>query len=102
MGHVELAEEVNLESQARAFGMMTGLFQRGDVVLLSGAGLSTESGIPDYRGPRGAARAADDLPGVHREHGGATAVLGAQPPRLAARHRGGPERGTPGDSGTGA
>jgi NAD-dependent SIR2 family protein deacetylase len=28
----------------------------GDVVVLSGAGLSTESGIPDYRGPSGAAR----------------------------------------------
>src|SRR5919112_1546895 len=26
------------------------------VVVLSGAGLSTESGIPDYRGPSGAAR----------------------------------------------
>ncbi|MEU7909108.1 NAD-dependent protein deacetylase [Actinoplanes sp. NPDC049118] len=28
----------------------------GGVVVLSGAGLSTESGIPDYRGPTGAAR----------------------------------------------
>lgn len=28
----------------------------GDVVVLSGAGLSTESGIPDYRGPTGAVR----------------------------------------------
>lgn len=28
----------------------------GDVLVLSGAGLSTESGIPDYRGPSGAAR----------------------------------------------
>ncbi len=28
----------------------------GDVLVLSGAGLSTESGIPDYRGPTGAAR----------------------------------------------
>ena len=28
----------------------------GDVVVLSGAGLSTESGIPDYRGPSGASR----------------------------------------------
>jgi NAD-dependent SIR2 family protein deacetylase len=32
------------------------LVSRGDVVVLSGAGLSTESGIPDYRGPSGAAR----------------------------------------------
>lgn len=30
------------------------LVEDGDVVVLSGAGLSTESGIPDYRGPRGA------------------------------------------------
>jgi NAD-dependent SIR2 family protein deacetylase len=29
--------------------------ERGSVVVLSGAGLSTESGIPDYRGPSGAA-----------------------------------------------
>lgn len=28
----------------------------GDVMVLSGAGLSTESGIPDYRGPSGATR----------------------------------------------
>ena len=31
------------------------LVARGGVVVLSGAGLSTESGIPDYRGPSGAA-----------------------------------------------
>jgi NAD-dependent SIR2 family protein deacetylase len=32
------------------------LIGRGDAVVLSGAGLSTESGIPDYRGPTGTAR----------------------------------------------
>lgn len=32
------------------------LLRHGEVVVLSGAGLSTESGIPDYRGPSGAFR----------------------------------------------
>ena len=43
-------------SQPRTFGMMVELFRGGDVVVLSGAGLSTESGIPDYRGPSGLTR----------------------------------------------
>jgi NAD-dependent SIR2 family protein deacetylase len=33
----------------------------GGVVVLSGAGLSTESGIPDYRGPSGAARSSTPM-----------------------------------------
>ncbi len=37
------------------------LVERGRVVVLSGAGLSTESGIPDYRGPTGAARPATPM-----------------------------------------
>jgi NAD-dependent SIR2 family protein deacetylase len=32
------------------------LLEQGDVLVLSGAGLSTESGIPDYRGPTGSLR----------------------------------------------
>src|SRR5258705_9328851 len=32
------------------------LFRGGGAVVLSGAGLSTESGIPDYRGPTGLSR----------------------------------------------
>ncbi|MFD2765173.1 NAD-dependent protein deacetylase [Micromonospora eburnea] len=40
----------------QTFDALTRLVAAGDVVVLSGAGLSTESGIPDYRGPSGAAR----------------------------------------------
>src|SRR5881398_3593162 len=35
---------------------LTALVAAGGVLVLSGAGLSTESGIPDYRGPSGLAR----------------------------------------------
>lgn len=37
-------------------GVLADLVAAGRVVVLSGAGLSTESGIPDYRGPQGALR----------------------------------------------
>ncbi|MFI2713442.1 NAD-dependent protein deacetylase [Micromonospora sp. NPDC018662] len=41
---------------SEAFEALARLVAGGGVVVLSGAGLSTESGIPDYRGPSGAAR----------------------------------------------
>jgi NAD-dependent SIR2 family protein deacetylase len=44
----------------------------GDVVVLGGAGLSTESGIPDYRGPTGRARSA--APMTYQEFVGSPAA----------------------------
>ena len=43
-------------SDDAAILQLTDLVRRGRVVVLSGAGLSTESGIPDYRGPDGTRR----------------------------------------------
>jgi NAD-dependent SIR2 family protein deacetylase len=44
-----------------AFAMLVDLLVDGDVVVLSGAGLSTESGIPDYRGESGRKRRAEPM-----------------------------------------
>ena len=44
-----------------AYSRLTELVRGGGVVALSGAGLSTESGIPDYRGPTGRARQANPM-----------------------------------------
>jgi len=42
-------------------GMLLDLVASANVLVLSGAGLSTESGIPDYRGPTGLARRATPM-----------------------------------------
>ncbi len=79
-------------SDLDALGALVELVAEGDVVVLSGAGLSTESGIPDYRGPTGAARRATPMtyqvftgdPGARRRywarsHLGWRLIAGAQP-----------------------
>ena len=57
--------ETRTESGSRSEdATLTALAERivdGGVLVLSGAGLSTESGIPDYRGPTGRARPATPM-----------------------------------------
>ena len=49
------------EATAGSFGALVEVVASGGVLVLSGAGLSTESGIPDYRGPTGLARRAQPM-----------------------------------------
>ena len=55
-GHVS-SDELPLQAVERLLDLVAD----GGVLVLSGAGLSTESGIPDYRGPTGAARPATTM-----------------------------------------
>jgi NAD-dependent SIR2 family protein deacetylase len=49
------------ETRTGSFGMLADVVASGGTLVLSGAGLSTESGIPDYRGPTGLARRATPM-----------------------------------------
>jgi NAD-dependent SIR2 family protein deacetylase len=53
--------EVTGEESHRSFCTIADLLADGGAAVLSGAGLSTESGIPDYRGPTGLARRATPM-----------------------------------------
>jgi NAD+-dependent protein deacetylase sirtuin 4 len=49
------------EPTERELAELSRLFERGEVAVLTGAGLSTESGIPDYRGPETRRRARNPI-----------------------------------------
>jgi NAD-dependent SIR2 family protein deacetylase len=53
-----VVEIVGEGSKPRSFHTLVSVLGGGNVAVLSGAGLSTESGIPDYRGASGQARRA--------------------------------------------
>ena len=56
-----MVTQLAAERMTPAFGVLVDVVAAGNALVLSGAGLSTESGIPDYRGPTGLARRATPM-----------------------------------------
>jgi NAD-dependent SIR2 family protein deacetylase len=61
MRHHGIVTQLASGRTAEALGVLLDVVASGNAVVLSGAGLSTESGIPDYRGPTGLARHATPM-----------------------------------------
>ena len=85
------------EAPATVIDRLCALVRGKTVVALTGAGLSTESGIPDYRSPEALARPRQPHPGprVRPVRGRAKAVLGALGAGLGANAGCAAERGAP-------
>jgi NAD-dependent deacetylase sirtuin 4 len=59
------SDDVGAPGRAWSVSDLVGLMRGRRTLVLSGAGISTESGIPDYRGPQGALRSR--MPMQYRE-----------------------------------
>ena len=90
-------EEVVLSTSHVDVAALVDLARGRRVVALTGAGCSTESGIPDYRGRRYAAAAAraDPASRVRRQGRQSPPLLGALAARLAAARRRAAQRRSP-------
>src|SRR5690606_14195125 len=71
-GVTQVAESRPPGGGAERLRMLADLVSDGEVVVLSGAGLSTESGIPDYRGETGRRRRAEPM--TYQEFTGSAAA----------------------------